>query len=219
MFRDRKDAGLQLAKNLEVFRNENPIVLGIARGGVETGYYVAKELDCEFSVLIARKLGFPTRPEAAFGAVAEDGSQYLNLRVKNLLSKDQIDQVIQEETAEIKRRIQAYRGGQPLQNLKDRTVILVDDGIATGATLYAAIELCRNQRVKKLIVAAPVSSIDTEQKLQSMVDEVIILETPSNYYAVSQAYENFQNMTDQDVVNFLKSVKTKTTAKKTKSLS
>lgn len=216
MFRDRKDAGLQLAKNLEVFREENPIVLGIARGGVETGYYVAKELKCEFSVLIARKLGFPSRPEAAFGAVAEDGSRYLNRYAVNLLSKGQIEQIIRRETAEIKRRIQAYRGGKPLQNLKDRTVILVDDGIATGATLFAAIELCRNQQVEKLIVAAPVSSVDTEQKLQSMVDEVIILETPYNYYAVSQAYENFQNMTDQDVVNFLSSVKTKPTIKTTK---
>lgn len=205
MFRDRKDAGTQLGYSLEHLRTEHPFVLGIARGGVEVGYYVAMILDCQFNVLIVRKLGYPTRPEAAFGALAEDGSLYMAPGAKRMISRNQIEAVIKQEADEIERRVQTYRKGHHLQSLAGRTVILVDDGIATGATLFAAIEMCRNHQVRKLIVAAPVSSSDTEDQLQTMADEVVILETPRNYRAVSTAYINFNNLTDDDVLQFLSS--------------
>lgn len=208
MFDDREHAARQLGKHLEKFREEDPIVLGIARGGVETAYYVADELGCKFDVLIARKLGLPAQPEAAFGALAEDGSLYLHPRANRVLSKHDIETVIDRETREIDRRKQTYRNGNNIPKLKGRTVILVDDGIATGATLFAAIEMCRHQQVNKLIVAAPVSGADTEAELQSKADEVVILETPHNYRAVSMAYNSFENLSDDDVLGFLSSTQT-----------
>ncbi|HXH19016.1 MAG TPA: phosphoribosyltransferase family protein [Chitinophagales bacterium] len=199
MFIDRKDGGLQLAHALEKYKNKGAVVLGIPRGGAETGYYVAKYLNAEFSLLIARKLGFPDNPEAAFGAIAEDGSTYLNSHALRYLPKETIEASIDIQKREIERRIKQLRQGKPLPDIKGKIVILVDDGIATGATICAAISMCRNLKAKKIVVAAPIAGLDTAMLLEEKADEVVILEKPEDYWAVSQGYEYFYNLEDKEV--------------------
>ena len=203
MFEDRKDAALQLAKALEKYKGEHVIVIGIPRGGVETAYYIGRELDAELSVLISRKLGFPGDPEYAFGAVAEDGTIHLNKEASSMLSQSQIDEVVQQQKIEIERRIITLRGGRPMPDLKGKTVIIADDGIATGATIFAAVEMCRNQGAGKIVIAAPVSATSTADKLGKVADEVVILEKPDFYHAVSQAYYSFGNLSDTEALEFL----------------
>jgi predicted phosphoribosyltransferase len=203
MFRNRKDAGEQLGRALEKYRNQNPIVIGIPRGGVETAYYVARYLQAEMSLVVTRKLGFPSNPETAFGAVAEDDSVYLSEVSGQYLSAEVIQQVLKEQKEEIQRRVQKLRHGKPLPNLQGRVVIITDDGIATGATLFATISLCKNRKAGKIIVAAPIAGGRMKSILQDIVDDVIILETPSFYSAVSQGYESFDNLTDEEALSFL----------------
>jgi len=208
MFKDRKDAGEKLGQALEKYRNSNPLVLGIPRGGAETAYYVAKYLNAEMSVVVTRKLGYPADPEFAFGAIAEDGSLYLSDHANTNLSQEEINQVIDFQKEEIKRRIKLLRNGEDLPNFKGRTIILVDDGIATGSTLFASIKLCQNKGASRLIVAAPIAGEDMFARLFSMVDDVVILESPLFYRAVSQGYASFRNLTDEEALGFLKKWKT-----------
>ena len=203
MFANRTDAGERLAEALKKYHEEQPLILAIPRGGVVIGSIVAHELNADFSVIITRKLGLPTHPETAFGAIAEDKSLYLDPSVREMLSKEMIEEVIRKEEKEIKRRINQYRKGNPLPPLKDRTVILVDDGIATGSTLFVAIDLCKKQKAGKIIVAAPVSGTKVRDKLKSKVDEVVILEIPEDYYAVSQTYEDFKNLSDNETLQWI----------------
>lgn len=203
MFKDRKDAAVKLAKALEKYKGTQAIVLGIPRGGAETAYYVALHLIAEFSLLISRKLGHPDNPEYALGAIAEDGSIYLNKGVELEVSGDTINELAAQQKKEIERRIRILRQGAPLPTLKGRTVILVDDGIATGATLYAAINLCKKQGAGKIVVAAPVSGKEKKRELLGEVDEVVILETPPFYHAVAQAYDTFYNLTDEQALGFM----------------
>lgn len=203
MFRDRKDAALQLARALEKYKGKETVVLGIPRGGAETAYYVAKHLKATLSMLVSRKLGHPANPEYAVGAMAEDGSIYLSKAGRNEVSEEALEQIIAKQKTEIERRIQRLRHGEPLPPLKGKTVILVDDGIATGATIYAAISMCRNQEVGKLVIAAPVSGQEKVAELKALVDDVVILETPESYFAVSQAYESFYNLTDEEALGFM----------------
>lgn len=203
MFRDRKDASIQLAEALEKYKNKNPLVLGIPRGGAETAYYVAKYLEAEMALVVSRKLGHPQNPEYAIGALAEDGSLYLSPEGKEFISQEVIENLKKEQEKEIKRRIREYRQDNPLPELEGRTVIIVDDGIATGATLFATIMLCKNRKAKKIVVAAPVSGENMSRTLIDMVDDVVILETPIQYRAVSQAYQNFFNLTDEEAISFM----------------
>jgi putative phosphoribosyl transferase len=203
MFANRKDAAIQLAKALEKYKGTNALVLGIPRGGAETAFYVAIHLDAELSMLVSRKLGHPDNPEYAFGAIAEDGSIYLNPHVKSELSESTINSVVEEQKLEIERRIKMLRKGKPLPNIKGRTVILVDDGIATGATIFAAIEMCKKQKAGKIVVAAPVSSNDVEERFANKADELVILEKPDYYHAVSQVYESFSQLSDEDTIRFM----------------
>lgn len=181
----------------------NVLVLGIPRGGVETAYYVAKHLNAELSVVITRKLGYPINPETAFGALAEDGSVYISDSATLNLSEDEMNDVLRQQKEEIKRRIKKLRRGKPIPEIRDRIVIIADDGIATGATLFATIELCKKRMPAKIIVAAPIAGERIVGILQEMVDEVVILETPAFYTAVSQGYENFNNLTDEEALSFI----------------
>jgi len=203
MFRDRKDAGQKLALALERYRNMNVLVLGIPRGGVETAYYVAKHLNAEMSIVITRKLGYPFNPEAAFGAVAEDGSLYISESASKNLSSEDMSEVLDNQKQEIRRRVQKLRRGKPLPEIKGRTVILTDDGIATGATLFASIQLCKKNKAGKIVVAAPIAGEKMERILRKQVDDVIILEKPQFYNSVSQGYENFYNLTDEEALVFM----------------
>lgn len=203
MFINRKQAGLALAYELRQFKGPDTVVLGIPRGGAETAYYVATELNAGFSILVSRKIGHPDQPEYAIGAIAEDGSTYFRKNVTAEFSKAVIDHLTEVQKKEIIRRIDVFRKGRPLPSLEGKTVILVDDGIATGATLFAAIQLCRNKKAGKIIVAAPVASADKVREFETIADEVVVLETPPSFHSVSQVYEVFYNLPDEEVLALL----------------
>jgi len=207
MFRDRKDAGQQLGEALLPYKEEGIIILAIPKGGVEIAYYVANALGMDFHIVVSRKLRHPNQPELAFGAIAEDKSLYLNPSIRAQLPKKIIEKSIDIENKEIRRQISKYREGQPLPDMKGKTVVVVDDGIATGSTLLVSIELCKKKGVGRLIVAVPVASSGMYQKLKGKVDELVVLETPRDFMAVSQAYHKFANLEDRDVLRFLKDIK------------
>lgn len=205
MFKDRKEAGQRLGQALEKYRNERPLVLGIARGGVETAYYVARHLDApELSVVIARKLGYPQNPEFAMGAVSEDGDLYLFPDAIQQISQEVIKQILNREKEEIKRRIKDFRQGNPLPEMRGKTVIITDDGIARGSTLFVTIDLCKNRSAGKIIVAAPVAGEEMEDLLSPRVDEAIILSRPPLFRSVSQEYRTFGNVTTREVQELMR---------------
>jgi putative phosphoribosyl transferase len=154
------------------------LILGIPRGGVEVGCQVAEELSAEFSMLVVRKLPFPDNPESGFGAIAEDGSVYLHPEAASWLSPKDIDFIVHEQKKEIIRRIRVLRSGSPLPDMKGRHVILVDDGIAMGSTMQAAVMCCRNLKAKKITVAAPVASPNAVRLAAASADEVVTLLLP-----------------------------------------
>ena len=157
IFRNREDAGRRLGKALEKYRDKKVLVLGIPRGGVEVAYHVAKFLHADLSILVARKLPYPDNPEAGFGALAEDGSAVLSEDARFALSDDEVRRIVREQEEEIQRRIRVLRKGKPLPEIAGRTVILIDDGLAMGSTMKAAIALCRKRKAGKIVVAVPVA--------------------------------------------------------------
>jgi len=203
MFADRKEAGLKLAGVLKKMDIKDPIVLAIPRGGVEVGYYVARHLGADFSLIITRKLPLPYNPEAGFGAMAEDGSLYIHSDAQNWLDEKTIKNVIDEQKKEIKRRIQSLRNNEPFPNIKNRNVILVDDGIAMGSTIRASLAMCQKKGAGQVIVAAPVSGPGMEKSLQDECDDVIILEQPLDFQAVAQVYLNWYDVSDREVNEFM----------------
>lgn len=204
MFKDRKDAGLKLGEALKAYEKDNPLVIGIPRGGVETAFYVAQKLKAHMVPVISRKLGYPFNPEFAMGAVAEDGSLYMSPLAASRVSQIQIAEILLHEKHEIRRRIELLRKGKPLPKMKGQTVIVVDDGIATGATLFATLQLIKKLKPEKLIVAAPIGAPETLLQLEELADKVIVLETPQDFYAVSQGYEFFKNLSDEEAFEFIK---------------
>ena len=207
MFADRKDAGIRLAKALEKYKGTGALVLAIPRGGVEVAYEVAKHLNAELSILVARKLPYPHNPEAGFGAIAEDGSSFIFDHAYRWLSKEDIKRIIDEQKQEIKRRIAVFRGGAPLPTIKDRTVILVDDGIAMGSTMQAGIMMCKNKGARHIIVAAPVAGPEVAGEMEELVDELIVLERPAFFQAVAQVYEHWYDVPDSEVIEIMKQYK------------
>lgn len=204
MFKNRKDAGEKLARALENYRAENPLILAIPRGGVEVGLQVAKELGADFSLIISRKLPFPDSPEAGFGAIAEDGSTFIFKDAHYWLSETSIERIEKEQIAEIRRRVKALRGGKPLPEIKGRTVILIDDGIAMGSTMMATIELCKNKGARKIVVAVPVAGREVAAEIRKKVDDLVVLEIPRYFRAVAEAYENWYDVSDEEVLDLLK---------------
>ena len=204
MFKNRKDAGEKLARALEKYRAEKPLILAIPRGGVEVGLQVAKKLDADFSLIIARKLPFPDNPESGFGAIAEDGSTFILENAYYWLSGENIERIKKEQIAEIRRRISTLREGEPLTEIKGRTVILIDDGIAMGSTMRVAIELCKNRKAGKIVVAAPVAGGEVAEEIRRRADELVVLEIPAYFRAVAQAYENWYDVSDEEVLDLLR---------------
>lgn len=203
IFRDRQDAGKQLAEKLMKFKGENPIILAIPRGGVVVAREIVIALRVELNLIIPRKIGAPYNPELAIGAVTEDGSTILDQDLITYLnvSEKYIESERQKQINEIKRRIEKYRVKE--LKLKDRTVILVDDGVATGSTMRAAIKSVRNQGAEKIILAVPVAPPDTIEKMEDEVDEIICLYTPQYFGAVGAFYQNFDQTTDKEVIEII----------------
>jgi predicted phosphoribosyltransferase len=200
-FYDRVDAGRQLADALRPFAgHRDVIVLGLPRGGVPVAYEVARALDAPLDVLIVRKLGFPGREELAMGAIASGGIRVLNEDLP--FTEPELDRVTEHELQELYRRERAYRGQRPLPALENRRVILVDDGLATGATMKAAVAAVRKQRPREVIVAVPVAPAETRAELQTLTDEVICLTTPPLFFGIGQFYQDFSQTSD-DVVRDL----------------
>lgn len=203
MFKDRKDAGEKLGKALEHYRECDGIVLAIPKGGVEVGFYASQYLDLPMSIIIVRKLPFPDNPESGFGAIAEDESTYFFDRIYDWVPVSKIQHVIEEQKDEIKRRLISLRDGAPLPHITGKTVILIDDGIAMGSTMQAAVMLCRNQKAKKIVVAAPVAGMNTAMEMARIADDVIIVEKPTNFRAVADFYENWYDVDDHEVLDIL----------------
>ena len=206
MLNDRKEAGILLSKLLEKYKNKNAIVLAIPRGGIIVAYEIAKSLKGKLDLVIPRKLGAPGNEELAIGAVTEDGTLVLNESAINFLQVDQnyLKNEIQNQISEIRRRMREYRGNKRKINLKNKIVIIVDDGIATGATIKAAILSVKNQKPKKLIVAVPVGPPDVIKELKNYVDEIYCLEKPLFLQAIGNFYRNFEQVSDEEVKKLLK---------------
>ena len=205
-FQNRSEAGQLLGERLGYLTSERPVVLGLPRGGVPVAFEVAHALASPLDVLVVRKLGVPFHPELAFGAIGEDDAQVLNtLLVQRLgLSKDTIAEVARHERTELIRRVELYRGDRAALALIGRTVVIVDDGLATGATARVAVEVARARGAKRIIVAVPVSPRETVAELRTLADEVISLHVPTQFEAVGEWYEDFNQTTDDEVTSLLR---------------
>jgi predicted phosphoribosyltransferase len=205
-FENREEAGRQLAEKLDEYAGrDDVIVLGLPRGGVPVAYQVAKRLRAPLDVFTVRKLGVPGFEELAAGAIASGGVRVLNEDVMRAIpyADEAIEAVTAKETTELERREQIYREGRPPPELRGRIVILVDDGLATGATMRAAVKALRQRSAAKIVVAVPVGPPDTCRELAQEADETICLSTPVFFQAVGQYYEDFSQTSDEDVRELL----------------
>ena len=202
IYADRADAGRALAAALESHRGEDgTLVLGLPRGGVPVAYEIAHRLELPLDVLVVRKLGLPSQPELAMGAIASGGFRYLNRSVIESLRilPETLEEVERREALELMRREALYRGNRPPLNIEGRIVILVDDGIATGSTMRAAIQVLRSQHARKIVVATPAAPPAAKWEIEPLVDEFIAVVLPADFYGVGQFYEDF-SQTDDDTV-------------------
>jgi putative phosphoribosyl transferase len=203
MFNDRKDAGQKLGKALINYKGLDALVLAIPRGGVEVGYYVAEKLEIPLSLIVVRKLPFPLNPEAGFGAIAEDGSIFFVDSAYSKKSLKVTKEIIEGQKRELKRRIEDLRAGKPLPEISGKIVILVDDGIAMGSTMQAAIMLCRNRNAKKVVASAPVAGPATVKELDKVADDVVVLEKPPFFRAVAEVYRRWYDVGDGEVIRIM----------------
>jgi putative phosphoribosyl transferase len=205
-FINRADAGRRLARELRPLRRDNPVVLGLPRGGVPVAFEVAKALPAPLDVLVVRKLGVPFQPELAMGAIGEGGVRVINDEVTRSarISDAEIAAVEARERAELQQRVHRLRTGTPRIPLADRAVIIVDDGIATGSTARAACRVARAQHARKVVLAAPVGAADAVKKLRRVADDVVCLEVPALFFAIGQWYEDFSQTSDGQVADLLR---------------
>jgi putative phosphoribosyl transferase len=202
VFRDRSAAGVQLAAELMRYAGDpNVIVLGLPRGGVPVAYQVARALRAPLDLFVVRKLGVPGHRELAMGAIASGGIRVLNPEVVQALRipEPMIDAVAAQEQKELQRQQRAYRGDVPFPDLAGRTVIVVDDGLATGSTMRAAVRALRQLEPARIVVAAPVAAAETCRSLAKEADEVVCVSTPESFHAVSMWYEEFSQTSDEEV--------------------
>lgn len=205
LYRDRQDAGRALAERLKEYAAEKPVIIALPRGGVVLGFEVAKALNAPLDIIVARKIGAPFNPEFGIGAIAPGGVSILHDEVIRRLniSKQEVEQIIEKETVEMNRRINLYRKNLPDLDLNNKTVIVVDDGIATGVSTMAAIASIKLMKPKKIILAVPVCPSDSVRKFEQQVDEFICLNARADFYAVGQYYDNFDQTTDEEVIDLL----------------
>jgi predicted phosphoribosyltransferase len=204
MFVNREDAAKQLASQLRGRAMQNPIVLAIPRGGVAIGAVLARELGAELDVVLARKLRCPGQPELALGAISEDGQVYLNPEVQPYAGQDYLAQEKKYQLTEIARRSRVFRGVRPAASLAGRTVIVTDDGIATGATMIAALQAVRGAKAHEIIVAVPVASPDRLAHVRRLCDETVCLLAPEDFWAIGQFYRDFRQVEDAEVRTLLR---------------
>lgn len=201
-FRDRRDAGRRLAEKFASYRElKHVLVLALPRGGVPVAYEVARSVNAFLDVYIVRKIGAPGNRELAIGAIASGGTRILNNKLINQMEipKNLVDKISKLEAAELDRREELYRRGRELFRIENKTIILVDDGLATGASMTAAVMAIKKERPKNLIVAAPVGASETCNKLSTIVDEVVCLQTPNPFWSVGSWYADFTQTSDQEV--------------------
>lgn len=205
LFRDRKDAGELLAGCLTEYRDKNAIVLGIPRGGVPVAAEVARGINAEMDIVVARKLGSPVSAELAIGAVTANGGRYLNEEIIRDLqvSKEYIEQVTEAQREDARRREERFRRGRPAPMIEGRVVILVDDGLATGATMRAAVRSVHMANPARLVVAIPVAPSQTCSELREEADEVICPYQPDPFWAIGLFYADFEQVQDEDVARIL----------------
>ncbi len=206
IFKDRHDAGKQLSKKLGKYKSKKDvIVLGIPRGGVEVAFNVAKTLKVPLNIVVTKKIGHPSEPEFAIGAVSP-GNYIVNESYVKEAGEEYIKQTVREMDREIKRRYREYTKGE-MPELKGKTVIVVDDGLATGYTMLAAIKYVKSKNPKKLIVAVPVAAQDSFERVREIADEVIYLHIPTFFGAVGSFYKSFMQLEDEEVKFYLKESK------------
>ena len=205
-FRDRRDAGRRLGEALAGLRAQNPVVVGLPRGGVIVAYEVARALGAPLDIALVRKLGAPRQPEFAIGAVGEDGDVLLDSQLADQCGLDEagVDALVARERGELARRSRRFRGDEAPLPVTGRIVVLVDDGIATGATASAAALALRRRGAKRIVLAVPVGPHDVRERFADVADEIVCLESPVELVAVGQAYADFSQTSDDEVVALLR---------------
>lgn len=200
IFKDRIDAAKKLAEKLLWLKNENPVILAIPRGGVVTGDVISFILGCKLDIIVSRKVGAPDNEELAIGAVMHDGSYFPNVEITRMLNVPEsfVEKEIALQRKEIERRLMKFRGNKEY-DLAGKTVVLVDDGIATGATMFVTAHWVKKQKPKKLIIAIPVGPPETIAKLNQIADKVVVLQSPYIFNAVGEFYEVFDQVSDDEV--------------------
>jgi len=210
LFRDRADAGRHLLSRLGAYQGRpDVLVLGLPRGGIPVGYEVARGLGAPLDVFVVRKLGVPGQEELAMGAIATGGVRVVNRDVVDALHipPDVLDRAAEAERRELERRERSYRGDRPEPRVEGRTVILVDDGLATGSTMRAAVQALRQQRPARIVVAVPVAASATCEELRREVEDVVCFATPEPFMAVGRFYDDFSQTTDEEVHDLLASAR------------
>lgn len=204
-FEDRFEAGERLARLLEGYREESPVVYALPRGGVPVGYEISRALDAPLEVLVSRKLGAPGQPELGIGAVTSDGVRFLNRPLVEHLGvpEEYVEEITAEESGEAARRARLLRGERAEIEARERTAIVVDDGLATGATARAAIRSLRRRGARRIVLAVPVCAAQTEDELRSEVDDIVCLESTEYLGAIGFWYRDFSQVTDEEALELL----------------
>jgi predicted phosphoribosyltransferase len=207
ILKNRSEAGKKLAeKIMDVVNEKNVIILAIPRGGVIIGKEIAKKLRCSLDVIISKKITPPSSPEYAIGAITHDGTIYQGENWDRFSRELNFEDEVNKKRLEVQRRLEEYRGSSDYE-FDNKTVILVDDGIATGATVIVLLKWLSNQNISRLILAVPVVPIDTFKKMKPMVDSIIALDIPTEFYAVGQFYKEFEQVSDEAVMTILSNLK------------
>lgn len=207
MIKNRAEAGQQLAEKLqEIVKGKDVIVLAIPRGGVEVGMKIAKKLGCMLDIIIAKKITPPNYPEYAIGAITHDGTIYYGPHWKEFSQDPNLETEIARKKLEVKKRLKNFRGDDSYK-IDGKTVILVDDGIATGSTVYVLLKWLSKQNLESIILATPVIPANTYEEMKSLVNSIVVLEIPSEFHAVGQFYQNFEQVSDEQVIEILKKFK------------
>ena len=207
IYEDRRDAGQRLARELAHYKKDDPVVLALPRGGVVVAAEIADALHAPLDLVLVRKIGVPFQPELAMGAVVDGRHPHIirneDIIVATGISEDAFDRVCEVELSEIERRRKLYLAGRRRADVRDRVVIVVDDGIATGATTRAALEAIRERKPRKLVLAVPVAPTSTLEELSGLVDEIVCLQSHEPFYAIGAYYEDFRQVSDGEVIDIL----------------